>query len=155
MNRDGVTIREEVVRVVMLCVQHFVRDLVFTQRNFFSETGVTRLPEATALSDSITSSSLYAPWSKVGSKSTSQVIGDLNTYFENALDRRHVNKETSEQCYVFGPVQSSSSELPSQYGVRISTIMEEALILVDYVPVVAPSCTVADPSRHHSSPRKG
>ena len=85
------------MRDVLLCVQDFVRDPVFTQRNFFSETGVTMLSEASAISDSITSSSAYAAWSEVESKSSGQVIANLKTYFENAVDRRGVVKDTSQQ----------------------------------------------------------
>ena len=42
---DRVAIREDIVRGVLLCVQVFVRDPVFTQRSFFSETGVEMLPK--------------------------------------------------------------------------------------------------------------
>ena len=55
------------MRGVLLCVQDFVRDLAFPQRNFFPETGVTMLSEAAAISGSIISSSVYAPWSEVES----------------------------------------------------------------------------------------
>ena len=96
LNFDRVAIREEVVRGVLLCVQDFVRDPVFTQRSFFSETGVAMLSEAAAISDSITSSFLYAPWSGVESESTGRIVADLKICFENALDRRRVVKDTSE-----------------------------------------------------------
>ena len=107
---DRVAIREEVVRGVLLCVQDFVRDPVFTQRNFFSETRVTMLSEAAAFFDSITSSSVYAPWSEVESESSGQVIGDSKTCFEKALDRRRVGKDTSEHWYALGAVRPSSGE---------------------------------------------
>ena len=41
----------------------------------------------------------------------------------------------------------------SQYGVRISTVVEEGQ--VDYVPVAAPSCKVASQSRRLTSPGRG
>ena len=43
---DRVALSENIVRGVLLCVQDFVRDPVFTQRSFFSETGVEVLSEA-------------------------------------------------------------------------------------------------------------
>ena len=151
VNLDRVAFREEVVRGVLLCVQDFERDPLFTQRNF-SETGVTMLSEVPEISDSITGSSVYAPWSEVESGSSGQVIGDLKTCFEKALDRRRAVKGTSKQWYALGPVRPPSGESSSQYGVRISTVVEE--VQVDYGPVVAPSRKVAAPSRHHSSPEK-
>ena len=41
----------------------------------------------------------------------------------------------------------------SQYGVRISTVVQEGQ--VDYVPVAAPPRKVASHSRHLNSPGKG
>ena len=62
-------------------------------------------------------------------------------------------KDTSEQWYLLGAVRPSSCESSSQYGVRISTVVEEGQ--VDYVPVAAPSRKVASHSRHLTSPGKG
>ena len=153
VNLDRVAIREDIVRGVLLCVQDFVRDPVFRQRSFFSETGVEMLSEAAAISDSITSSSLYVPWSAVETESSARIISDLRTCFEKAVERRRVVKDTSEQWYRLGAVRPSSGESSSQYGVRISTVVEEGQ--VDYVPVAAPSRKVAGQSRRLSSPGKG
>ena len=49
-------------------------------------------------------------------------------------------------------MRPSSGESSSQYGVRISTVVEEGQ--VDYVPVAAPSRKVGSHSRHLSSPGK-
>ena len=153
MNLDRVAIREDIVRGVLLCVQDFVRDPVFTQRSIFSETGVEMLSEAAAISDSITSSSLYVPCSAVETESSARIISDLKTCFEKAVERRRVVKETSEQWYRLGAVRPSSGESSSQYGVDISTAVEEGQ--VDYVSVAAPSRKVASQSRRLSSPGKG
>ena len=150
---DRVAIPENTVRGVLLCVQDFVRDPVFTQRSFFSETGVEMLSKAAAISNSITSSSVYVPWSAVESESSARIISDLKTCFEKVLERRRMVKDTSEQWYRLGAVRPSSCESSSQYGVRISTVVEEGQ--VDYVPVAAPSHKVASHSRRPSSPGKG
>ena len=153
---DRVAIPESIVRGVLLCVQNFVRDPVSTQRSFFSETGVQVLSEAAAISDSITSSSVYVPWSTVASESSARIISDLKSCFEKVLERRRVVKDTSEQWYRLGAVRPSSGESTSQCGVRISTVVEEGQ--VDYVPVAAPSRKVSSHKRHQSdsgSPRKG
>ena len=139
------------MRGVLLCVQDFVRDLVFTQRSFFSEEGVAMLSEAAAISDSITSSSVYAPWSEVESESSGWIVADLRTCLEKAFDRHGVLKDTGEQWYALGAVRPSSGDSSSQYGVRIiSTVVEEGQ--VEYVPVVSSSRKVAGHSRHLSSP---
>ena len=150
---DRVAMREEVVRDMLLCVQDFVRDPIFTQRSFFSERGVAMLSEAAAISDSITSSSLYDPWSEVERGSSAQIIADLMACFEKALDRRRVVKHTSEQRYALGVARPSSGESSSQYGVRISTVVEEGQ--VDYVPVVAPSRKAAGHRSSSFLSRKG
>ena len=150
---DRVAILEDIVRGVLLCVQDFVRDPVFTQRSFFSETGVEVLSEAAAISDSITNSSVYVPWSTVESESSARIIADLRSCFEKAVEHRRVVKDTSEQWYRLGAVRPSSGESSSQCGVRISTVAEEGQ--VECVPVAAPSCKVGSHSRHLSSPGKG
>ena len=122
---DWVAIPENIVRGVLLCVQDFVRDPVFTQRNFFSETGAEVLSEAAAISDSINSSSVYVPWSIVESEWFARINSDLKTCFEKVLERRRMVKDTSEQWYRLGAVRPSSGESSSQYGVRISTVVEE------------------------------
>ena len=87
------------------------------------------------------------------SGSSAQIIADLKRCFEKALDCRRVVKDTSEQWYALGAVRSSSGESSSQYGVRISTVVEEGQ--VDFMPVAAPSRKVAGHSRHLSFPGKG
>ena len=153
VNLDWVAIRENIVRGVLVCVHDFVRDPVFNQRSFFSETGVAMLSQAAAISDSITSSSLFVPWSEVDSESSDQIIADQKTCFEKALDCLRDVKDTSEQWYALGDVRPSSGESPSQYGVRNSTVVEE--VQVKYVPVVASSRNVAGHCRHLSSSGKG
>ena len=56
INLVRIAIKEEEVRGVLLSVQDFVTSPHFTQRNFFSESGVTILSEAAAISDRIASS---------------------------------------------------------------------------------------------------
>ena len=111
------------------------------------------LSEAAAISDSITSGSFYVPWSAVETESSARIISDLKTSFEKALERRRVVKDTSEQWYRLSAVRPSSGESSSQYGVRISTVVEEGQ--VDYVPVAAASRKVASQSRRISSQEKG
>ena len=64
---DRVAIKEEEVRGFLLFVHDSLRSQHFTQRSFFSESGLIMLSESVAFADSITSSPIYARevlWSK-------------------------------------------------------------------------------------------
>ena len=131
---DRVAIKKEKVRGVLLCVQDFVRSPHFTQRNFFSETGLTMLSASVAIADSITSSPVYAPWSVVESVSALQVIVDLCACWDRVVLRRRSAKDTSERWYHGGTPRSETASRP---GVRISDVVEEGR--VEYVPVAPPA----------------
>ena len=151
INLDRVAIKKEEVRGVLLCVQDFVRSLHFTQRSFFSETGLSMLSEYVAIADSITSSPVYAPWSVVASASASQVISDLCACWDWVVLRRRAAKDTSERWYHSG---TPRSEIASRPGVKISDVVEEGR--VEYVPVGPPALGFHGPSkiRSPSSKRK-
>ena len=59
------------------------------------------------------------------SQSSDQIVADLKTCLEKALDRRRIVKGTSEQWYALGAMRPSSGESTSQYGVRISTFVKK------------------------------
>ena len=92
-----VTIKEEEMRGVLLCAQDFVRSLHFTQRSFFSESGLTMLSESVAIADSITSSPVYAPWSVVESACANHIITHLFACWERVVLRRRTAKDTSDR----------------------------------------------------------
>ena len=139
---DRVAIKKEEVRVVLLCVQDFVRSPHFTQRSFFSETGLTMLSESVAIADSITSSLVYAPWSVVESACASQVITDLCACWDRVVLRRRTAKDTSERWYHGGTPRNERAPRP---GVRLSDVVEEGR--VGYVPVAAPDLGPPGPSK--------
>ena len=58
---DGVAMGHEKVKGALACVQDFVRDPLFTQRNFFSETGISMLNTAVAAADANQHSSEFDP----------------------------------------------------------------------------------------------
>ena len=137
-------IREDDVRGVLLRVQDFVRSPHFTQRNIFSDSGVTMLVESAALCDSIPNSAVFEPWSHVETASRSQVVAEVCACVNQAVDRRRAVKDSQEQWYAVGSIRPPSEDSASQSGVRNSNIVEEGR--VDYVPVKAPSVGVPDPS---------
>ena len=138
---DRVAINKGEVRGVLFCVQDFDWSPHFTQRNFFSETGLTILSESVAIADSIASSPVYAPWSVVASASANQVIADMCACWDRVVLRRRSAKDTSERWYHGG---TPRSETPSRPGVRISDVVEEGR--VEYVPVAPPALGPPGPS---------
>ena len=146
---DRVSIKKEEVRGVLFCVQYFVRSPRFTQRNFFSETGLTMLSESVAIADSITSNPVYAPWSVDDSASACRVIADLCACWDWVVLCRTTTKDTSERWY---HGSTPWSETASKPGVRISDVVEEGR--VEYVPVAPPALGPPGPSKISSSSSK-
>ena len=116
---------EDEVRGALLCVQDFVRNLHFTQRNFLSNFGSAMLAESAATCDSITNSAVFEPSSHVKTASRSQVVAEVCTCVNQALDWRRVVKNWQEQWYAVGGIRPSSEDSASRSGVRISNIVEE------------------------------
>ena len=143
---DRVAINKEEVRGALFCVQDFVRSPHFTERDFFSETGLTMLSESVAIADSIASSPVYAPWSVVASASASQVIADMYACWDWVVLRRRSAKDTSERWYHGGTPRSETASRP---GVRISDVVEEGRVEC-MPPILGPP----GPSRIHSSSSK-
>ena len=84
---DRVMICEDEVQSAFLCVQDFVRSPHFTQRSFFSDSGIAMLTESAAISDRITHSAVFEPWSHVETTSRSQVVAEVCGCLSEALDR--------------------------------------------------------------------
>ena len=91
---DRVMICEDEVQNAILCVQDFVRSPHFTQRSLFSDSGIAMLTESAAISDRITHSAVFEPWSHVETTSRSQVVADVCGCVTEALDRRRMVKDS-------------------------------------------------------------
>ena len=144
MHLDRVMICDDEVQSAILCVQDFVRSPHFTQRSFFSDSGIAMLTESAAISDRITNSAVFEPWSHVETTSCSQVVTDVCGCVSEVLDRRRMLKDSQEQWYAVGGIRPSSEDSTSRSGVRITNVVEEGRM--EYVPVRAPSASVPGPS---------
>ena len=144
INLDLVMICKDEVQSAILCVQDFVRSPHFTQRSFFSDSGIAMLTESAAISDRITHSAVFEPWSHLETTSRSQAVADVCGCVSEALVRRRMLKGSQEQWYVVGGIRPSSDGSTSRSGVRISNVVEEGR--VEYVPVRAPSTSAPGPS---------
>ena len=143
---------EDEVKCALLCVQDFVWSPHFTQRNFFSDSGIAMLAESAAISDRITHSAVFELWGQVETTSRSQVVADVCGCLNEALDRQRLVKDSQEQWYAVGGIRPSSEASTSRSGVRISNIVEEGR--VEYVPVRVRFPISPGPSSLRDSSRK-
>ena len=150
INPDRVSIKEEEVRVVLLCVQYFVCIRQFTQRIFFSECGLTTLSESVANADSITSSPVYASWSIVETVCASQAVTDLRACCDRVVLRHRTAKDTIDRWYHGG---NSRSKTASRPGVQFSNVVGGGR--VDFVPVASAALGPSGPGEILSFPSKG
>ena len=135
---------EDEVRGALLCVQDFGKSSHFTQRNFFSASGIAMCAECAAICDSITKSGVFEPWSHVETASRSQVVNEVCACVNQVVDQRRAVKYSQGQWYAVGGIRPSSEDSASRCGVRILKIVGEGRI--EYVPVRAPSISVPGPS---------
>ena len=143
---------EDEVQSSILCAQDFIGSPHFTQRNLFSDSGIAMSAESAAISDRITHSAVFEPWSHVETTSCSQVVADVCGCVNETLDRRRVVKDSQEQWYAVGGIVPSSEDSTSRSDVRISNIGEEGR--VEYVPVRVRSFISPGPSNLRASSGK-
>ena len=108
INLERVMICEDEVRGALLCVQEFARSRHFTQRSFFSDSGIDILAEPAPICDSITNSAVFEPWSHVETASRSQVVAEVCACVNQAVDRRKAVKDSQEHWYAVGGIRPSS-----------------------------------------------
>ena len=119
---NGVAIDHEKVKGAVACVQDFVRHPPFTERSFFSETGISMLNTAVAAADAVQNSARFDPWGAIGVEA-SPVIDDLKSRREKILSRRKAMKDTRERWFSAETVASSAvGETAPRTSVRISDV---------------------------------
>ena len=104
---DGVAIDHEKVKGAVACVQDFVRHPLFTQRRFFSETGISTLNTAVTAADAVWNTARFDPWGVIGVE-TGPVIADLKSCREKILSERKAVKDTRELWFSAETVASSA-----------------------------------------------
>ena len=122
-----------------VCLQDLLRNPHFTQRNFFSDSGITMLAEFAAICDSITSNAVFELWSHVETVFRSQVVAESCACLNQAVDRRGVVRDSQEQWYAVGGIRPSSEDSASRSGVKISNIVEEGRFEYVLVNVLSPN----------------
>ena len=150
LSLDGVTIDHEKVKGAVACVQDFVRHPLFTQRTFFSETGISMLNTAVTATDAIRNSDRFDPWGAIDVEA-GPVIAGLRSCREKILSQRKAVKDTRERWFSAETVASSAvGESAPQTTVRVSDVVE-----VGDVQYVAEHEKLGLPCCSRSSPGKG
>ena len=156
INLERVMICKDEVCGALLCVEDIVISPHFTQRNFFSDSGIAILAESAAICDSITGTAVFEPWSQVETASCSQVVAEIGACVNQTVDRRRSVKGSLEQSCAVGGIRLSSENSASRSGVKISNTMEERR--VDYVFVSVSSISTSGSAIFlflRESPRRG
>ena len=121
---NGVAIDHEQVKGAVACVQDFVRHPLFTQRNFFSETGISKLNTAVTAADAVRNSSKFDPWGAIDVKA-GPVFADLKSCREKIASRRKALKDTRERWFSTETVAPSAvGETAPRTTVCISDVVE-------------------------------
>ena len=120
---NGVAISHEKVKVAVACVQDFVCHPLFTQGNFFSESGISMLNTAVIVADAVQDSSKFEPWGAIG-VDDGPIIADLKSCREKIVSRRNAVKDTRERW--FGAETVASAAVGE--AVRISDVVEVGVL---------------------------
>ena len=121
---DGVSISHAKVEGAVACVQDFGRHPLFTQRNFFSETGISMLNTAVTAADAVRHSSKFDPWGAIGVEA-GPVVADLKSCREKVVPRRKAFRDTRECWFCAETIASSAvGEAAPRTTVRVSFVVE-------------------------------
>ena len=121
---NGVAISHEKVNGSVVCVQDFARHPLFTNGNFFPETGISMLNTAVVAADAVRNSSKFDPWGAI-SVEAGPIIVDLKSCREKIVSRRKVVKYTRERWFGAETVASSAvGEAAPRTAVRVSNVVE-------------------------------
>ena len=133
----------EKVKGTVACVQYFVRHPLFTQRNFFSETGIKMLNTAVTAADAVRNSSKFDPWGAIGVEAGS-VFAHLKSCREKTVSRRKAAKDTQERWFGAETVASLAvSETAPRMTVRISDVVQlgDAQFVEEHEKLGLPCCS--------------
>ena len=147
----GDAIDPKKVKGAVACVKVFVRHPLFTQRNFFSETGISMLNTAVTAAGAVRNSSKFDPWGAIG-KGTGPGIADLKSCREKIVSRRKAVKDTRERWFSAETITSSAvGETVPRTTVCISDVVEvgDVHYVAEHEELGLPCC-----SRSASSPGK-
>ena len=146
---DGVAIDHVNVKGAVACVQDFVCRLSFTQRCFFSETGIGMLNNVVTAADTVRKSARFDPWGAIDVEA-GPVIIDLKSCREKILSQRKAVKDTRERWFSAETVASSAvGESAPRTTVRISDVVEvgDVQYEAEHEKLGLPCCSRSSPGK--------
>ena len=154
LNLDRVTIDHRSIDSAICCVQSFVRDPLFTQRDFFTDTGISMLLSTVNVAGSVCEDSVYDPWAVISAEGYAAVVSDLKRAYDVVAVRRKDARDTSERWFGVGSVASPAvGESSGQQAVRISNVVQVGQ--VEYLPQSVSATQVPSTSIAVKNPGKG
>ena len=154
LNLDRVTIDHRSIASPICCVQSFVRNHLSTQRDFFTDKGISMLLSAVNVANSVCEDSVYDPWTVISPEGYAAVVAGLRRAYDVVVVRRKDARDTSERWFGVASVASSVvEESSSQQAVRVSNVVEVGP--VEYLPQSVSSVPVPSTSFGIKSPGKG
>ena len=122
---NGVSLSRRIVEQPIACVQSFVRSPRFTQRDFFSDNGISFFVFAVNAAGSMREQSTCGPWANVLPEGFEATLVGLRKAYDVVVVRRKEARDTSERWFGVRSVESSEVGEPScRAGVRISNVVE-------------------------------
>ena len=154
LNLDRVTIDHHSIDSAICSVQSFVRDRLFTQRDFFTDNGISMLLSAVNVAGSACEDCVYDPWTVISPEGYAAVVADLKRAYEVVVVHHNDARDTSERWFGVASVASSVvGESSGQQAVRISNVVEVSQ--VEYLPQSVTSVPAPRTSFGIKSPGKG
>ena len=146
---DGVAVDHQKVKGAVAWVQDFVRHPLFTQRCFFSETGISMLNTAVTAADAVRNSDRFDPSGAIGVEA-GPVIADLESCREKILSQRKAVKDTREWWFSAETVASSAvGESAPRKTVRISDVVDvgDVQYVAEHEKLGLPCCSWSSPGK--------
>ena len=154
MNLDRVTIDRRAIDSAVCCVQSSVRDPLFTQRDFFTDNGISMLLSAVNVAGGVCEDSVYDPWAVICPEGYAAVVSDLRKAIDVVVVRRTEARDTSKRRFGVASVASSAvGESSGQQAVRISNVVEVGQ--VQYLPQSVSATQVPSASFAVKRPGRG
>ena len=154
LNLDRVTISHRSIDSTICCVQSYVRNPVFIQRDLHTDKGISMLLSAVNIAGSVCDDSVYDQWNRILPEGYDAGVQDLKKAYDVFLVCQKDARDTSERWLGVAGVESSVvRESSGQQGVRISNIVEVGE--VEYLPESMPVPLIPSTSFSAGSPAKG
>ena len=153
LNLDRVTIDRRSIDSAICYVQSFVREPLFTQRDFFTDNGISMLLSAVNVAGSVCVASVYDPWAVISAEGYA-AVSDIKRAYDVVVVHRKDARDTSERWFGVASVASSVvGETLGQQAVRISNVVEVGQL--EYLPQSVSVTQVPSTSFAIKNPGKG